>query len=112
MSYIFLIDLVLAATVVEVLFLLALWHFFARGIAPRNYLANVCSGAALMLALRAATQDAHWLVVAAFLCLAGVVHLIDVLLRWESGGARTGVKQYLSIDLARLHEFALEKRIT
>jgi hypothetical protein len=84
MSYLLLINLVLVITALEGLCLLALWYLAGCGVDPRHYLANLCSGLALMLALRAVVLEAHWSGVAGFLMLAGLFHALQmaVLVRW------------------------------
>jgi hypothetical protein len=74
MTSLLLINLVIATTLLEASCLLALWYLAGRGIHPRHYFANLCSGLALMLALRAALLDVHWSGVAGFLLLAGIFH--------------------------------------
>ena len=77
------IDLVLAIVVVETLCLVA-WRLRTGSGPPVAALAvNLLSGAALMLALRAALVQAGWIWVAVPLCVSFVVHLGDLALRWE-----------------------------
>lgn len=75
------IDLVLAMLVIETIGLLALRHW--RGIGPPAgvVLAFAGSGAALMLALRAALTGAAWPAIALWLCVAFVGHGLDLALR-------------------------------
>jgi hypothetical protein len=81
------VDLVLAIVVVETLVLVA-WRLRTGGGLPVAALAvNLLSGAALMLALRAALVQAGWVWVAVPLCASFAVHLGDLALRWERGSA-------------------------
>jgi hypothetical protein len=49
-------------------------------------LGNLVSGAALMLAVRAALLDEPWPIVAAWLLFALLAHVTDLLVRWRRGG--------------------------
>nr|WP_242477802.1 hypothetical protein [Rubrivivax gelatinosus] len=63
---------------------LAVFHArTGRGLAPRDFAANLCAGLALMLAVRAALAGAAWTWVAAGLAAAGVAHLLDLRRRWK-----------------------------
>jgi hypothetical protein len=77
------IDLVLAFVVVEGLLLLGAWRFAGRGLPPRQVISALVPGACLMLALRAALDDAAGVQVAAWLFAALVSHLVDLFLRWR-----------------------------
>lgn len=72
------IDAILVLVAAEAVLLLALHRRTGRGPAPLPLLCNLASGAALMLALRAALVGAEWPVVA--LCLAAALgaHLGDL----------------------------------
>ncbi len=52
----------------------------------REVLGNLVSGAALMLAVRAAMLDEPWPVVAAWLLFALLAHMTDLFVRWRQGG--------------------------
>jgi hypothetical protein len=54
-----------------------------KGVAPRDFLANMVSGLCLMLALRGLAVDAGAAWVALCLLAAGVAHGTDLLLRWR-----------------------------
>lgn len=78
-----LVDIVIVVTLLEGL---ALWVWHARtgrGLAPREFVANLCAGLALMLAVRAALSGASWTWVATGLAAAGVAHLLDLRRRWR-----------------------------
>jgi len=60
-----------------------------RGRSPlrlREVLGNLVSGAALMLAVRAALRDEPWTNFAAWLLFALLAHLTDLLVRWRRAG--------------------------
>jgi hypothetical protein len=63
-----------------------LWFWRARtgrGLRPRAILTLLASGAALMLALRAALTGAPWEHVSALFVGGLIAHLVDVAGRWE-----------------------------
>ncbi len=77
------IDWILLLIVLEAAALGA-WHRRSgRGIALREVLGTLASGAALMLALRAALSGQSWTMVALWLSLALVAHLADLASRWR-----------------------------
>ena len=53
------------------------------GLRLREVLGNLVSGAALMLAVRAAMLDEPWSIVAAWLLLALLAHVADLMVRWR-----------------------------
>ncbi len=78
-----LVDLVLIVVVVEATVLLLLWRRAGRGVAPSDLLPNLCAGAFLLLALRAALAGAGWMTAAFCLAGAGLAHLADIHRRWR-----------------------------
>jgi hypothetical protein len=77
------VDLILALVVMEAI-LLAVWHRrTGRGVAPAAFAATLCSGAALLLAVRAALVGAWWGWVALPLLAALLAHLFDLRGRWR-----------------------------
>lgn len=77
------VDLVLALTLCEAAALLA-WHRRSgRGVPPREFLANLLSGACLLLALRVGLAGAWWGWIALALLAALVAHLTDLARRWR-----------------------------
>ncbi len=78
-----LIDAVIVFTLIECLLLLAYHRSTGKGVAPRDFLANMAAGLCLMLALRCLAADlgVAWVV----LCLlaAGVAHGVDIMRRWR-----------------------------
>lgn len=78
-----LIDLALALTALEAVAVVT-WHrATGRGVAPGDFLANLASGACLMLALRGAVAGAGWLWIAPCLTAALAAHLHDLRRRWR-----------------------------
>jgi hypothetical protein len=78
-----LVDLILLVVVLEAAALLLLWLHSRRGVAPLDLLPNLCAGAFLLLALRAALSGLGWMVASGCLAAAGLAHLIDVFRRWR-----------------------------
>jgi hypothetical protein len=77
------VDAILILVVLEAA-LLAAWHWrTGRGVAPAALAANLCSGGALLLAVRAALVGAWWGWVGAALLAALVAHLADLRGRWR-----------------------------
>ena len=86
-----LVDLVIALTVVEAVVLALLHRVGGRGVAPREYLANLLSGLCLMAALRCLAGHAEPAWIALWLLAAGLAHATDLARRWQHGPrARTG----------------------
>ncbi len=75
------IDAVLLLVVVEASILA--WIGRRRGLPLASLLANLASGAALMLALRAALVGAGWIAVAGWMLAGLVAHLADLSLRFR-----------------------------
>jgi hypothetical protein len=77
------VDLIVAFTLLEVLFLIAYRRLTGRGVAPGDVLLNILSGIGLMLALRCALTGAWWGWIG--LCLFGalIAHLGDLWRRWR-----------------------------
>lgn len=78
-----LVDLILVVVVFEAAGLLLYWARARRGIAPLDLLPNLCAGAFLLLALRAALAGSGSMVASFFLAAAGLAHLTDVHRRWR-----------------------------
>lgn len=78
------VDLILMLVMAEAVGLVVFWTIKRRGIPPRALIANLASGAALMLAVRSALVDAPWTQVAAFLTISFIAHLADLTGRWRS----------------------------
>ena len=75
------VDAILVLVALEALALLALRWRTGRGPAPVALLCNLASGAALMLAVRAALIAAGWPVVAFWMLVSLVAHLGDLVPR-------------------------------
>jgi hypothetical protein len=79
------IDIVLLMVVAETAAVISWRIMTGKGPAIRPFLVNVCAGACLVLALRAALANADFMWIAA--CLAGslLAHLADLRARWSDG---------------------------
>lgn len=77
------VDLILALMALQMLVLWAWNERTGRGIAPRDFLPHFASGAALVLALRAALVGDPWWVVGAWLAASLVAHVIEIARRWR-----------------------------
>ena len=78
-----LIDAVVALTLVEGV-ALALYHRrTGRGVAVSEFAANLVAGLCLMLALRGAVASAGWFWISLCLLGAGVAHGTDLWRRWR-----------------------------
>jgi len=78
------VDAVLIVLVLEAAAVIGYWLWKKRGIAPADFLPGMCSGALMLLALRAVLAGSGWLVPTLCLMAAGAAHLIDVRRRWRS----------------------------
>ncbi|AMB48161.1 MULTISPECIES: hypothetical protein [Methylobacteriaceae] len=81
------VDAILVLVALEALLLLAVRARWGRGPAPGPLLSNLASGAALMLALRAALTGAAWPGVAAWMAAALAAHLTEMVIRFRRDGA-------------------------
>ncbi len=89
------VDFILLGVLAEAVLIFALCRSFSR-FAP--FAATLASGAALMLALRAALTGTAWPVVAAWMLVGLVAHAADLLLRrrrgrgdaWPQGAVKPG----------------------
>ena len=78
-----LVDAVIALTLIEALVLWLYHRRSGRGVALSEVGLNLFSGLCLMLALRVALAgDSVWLVAAA-LAAAGILHALDIRTRWR-----------------------------
>jgi hypothetical protein len=81
-------DAIIALVAVEGI-VLVLWRALTgRGLPVAETLANLSSGAALLLALRVAITGALSTSVLALLSVALIAHVADLVSRWESGSPR------------------------
>lgn len=78
------VELILAAIVVEALLLMAVRRIRGRGPAIGDWMPNLLSGASLLLALRMTIAQSAWYWVAAFLALSLVTHLADLARRFQA----------------------------
>jgi hypothetical protein len=77
------IDAILALMALEAIVFATIRSRYGRGLPLRAIATLLASGAALMLALRAALTGASWELVSAFLIIGLIAHLVDVITRWE-----------------------------
>ena len=80
------IDVILALVALEALLLA--WLGRRGGLPLPALLANLASGGALMLALRAALVGSGWIVIAGWLLAGLVAHLADLRLRFRAATAQ------------------------
>lgn len=79
-----LIELIIAITVLEGVALTIYQRLTGKGVAPKEFAANLLSGLCLMLALRNALLGNSGGVTALFLSASGVIHASDLWRRWKS----------------------------
>lgn len=84
------IDAVIVFTLVECAALVLYHRRTGRGVAVRDFFANMVSGLCLMFALRCLATDAGVATVALFLMAAGVAHGVDILMRWKRSARAVG----------------------
>jgi hypothetical protein len=78
-----LVDLAIAITLLEAVMLGVYFWRTGKGVAPSEYLLNLSSGLALMLAVRSVLSGAAWVYLVACLATAGIAHGADVWRRWS-----------------------------
>ncbi|MEY3633340.1 MAG: hypothetical protein RI937_1538 [Pseudomonadota bacterium] len=78
-----LVDAVMLLTALELLGLAWWYRRFGRGVPPHEIRLNLCSGLALMGALRAALSGASSLMIMLLLLVAGFFHALDIRSRWR-----------------------------
>ncbi len=78
-----LVNGVIALTLLEAAALLAYRRLSGRGIAPVDWALNLVSGLCLMLAVRSALMGTGWQVAAMWLSAAGLAHGVDMFSRWR-----------------------------
>jgi hypothetical protein len=83
LAWVSLIDVVIAITLLEGLALAAYHRRTGGGLAPMDFMPNLASGLALMLALRAGLASAGWGWVAMGLLASGLAHAVDLRRRWR-----------------------------
>ena len=75
---------IVALVAVEGIVLTGLWRWRRVGFAPSRLWGQLCSGAALMMAVRAAMLDQAWTQIALWLVLALCAHVVDLTLRYRA----------------------------
>ena len=78
----YLVDAVIALTLLEIVALFVHHRITGRGLAPRDFVSNMLSGLFLMFALRSALVNAGWPWIILFLASAGLAHAADMARRW------------------------------
>lgn len=91
------VDLVIAFTLIECAVLAVLHRARGKGVAPRDFVANMASGLCLMLALRCVLRDAGTAWVAVFLLAAGVAHGTDIWMRWRHGAGSVSATRRVTV---------------
>lgn len=81
------IDALLVLVTLEAVAILSLRALRGVGPAPLGFLCTLFAGGFLLLAMREALAGASPLVIAGCLALAGLAHLADLSLRWNSASA-------------------------
>jgi hypothetical protein len=74
---------ILAGMILEAVGLAALHAWRGRGVAPKDYLANLASGMCLLLAMRLALGGAWWGLTAVSLLAALIFHVADLARNWS-----------------------------
>jgi hypothetical protein len=82
-AVIWLVDLVIVATLIEFFVLRALHAKKGVGVAPKDFALNMLSGLCLMLALRAALSGGPLALILITLAAAGLLHGLDIYRRWQ-----------------------------
>ena len=77
-----LVDLAMAITLFEAVALAVYFRQTRKGVAPSDYVLNLASGLALMLAIRSVLVDAGSVYLVLCLAAAGIAHGADVWRRW------------------------------
>lgn len=78
------VDLIVVLVALEALVLAAYRRQGARGLGLAELANMLLPGVCLLLALRGALVDAHWVWIAAFLLLSLLFHMADLRRRWRS----------------------------
>jgi hypothetical protein len=78
-----LIDWIILAMVLEGAGLAGLHAWTGRGVAPRDFVANLASGMCLLLAMRLILGDAWWGFAAAALLAALFCHVLELARNWR-----------------------------
>jgi hypothetical protein len=76
------VDCILLLVFVEVMILIIIRKQTGNGLKPLDFILSLLAGVALLLALRAALRGLGWPVVALFLFLSLLAHLMDLSRRW------------------------------
>jgi hypothetical protein len=82
-ALVWLVDLVIVATLIELFVLRSLHAKKGVGVAPKDFALNMLSGICLMLALRAALSNGPPVLILISLGAAGLLHGLDIYRRWQ-----------------------------
>ena len=82
-SLVLLVDAVMLLTALELVGLAWWYRRFGRGVPPQEIRLNLCSGLALLGALRASLSGAGSLLIMLLLLVAGFFHALDIRSRWR-----------------------------
>ncbi len=82
-ALVWLVDLVIVATLIEFFVLRALFAKKRVGVAPKDFALNMLSGVSLMLALRVALSNGPSTLILITLSAAGLLHGLDIMRRWQ-----------------------------
>lgn len=77
------IEAIIAFTLLEGMALAAYHRKTGKGVAPREFAANLVSGLCLMLALRGVLAGGWWGWTVFWLCASGLIHASDLWRRWQ-----------------------------
>jgi hypothetical protein len=78
-----LIEVIIAITALEAVALTLYHRLTGKGVAPKEFAANLLSGLCLMFALRSALLGHSGSVTALFLSASGLLHASDLWRRWK-----------------------------
>jgi hypothetical protein len=82
-AVIWLVDVVIVATLIEFFVLRTLYAKRGVGVAPKDFALNMLSGVCLMLALRVALSGGSSVLILITLAAAGLLHGADIRRRWQ-----------------------------
>jgi hypothetical protein len=98
------VDCILLFMAIESVILIAVHRLSRAGPSPRELVASLSAGVALLLALRAAVVGSHWPLIAFWLGVALIAHLGDLKVRWsrlppdDLDETESGVRYYSSTE--------------
>jgi hypothetical protein len=78
------VDGIIVMMLVELVVLVIVRKRTRRGLPTPTLLVNLAAGAALLLSLRAALADYRWQIIALWLAIALIAHVLELRLRWTA----------------------------